>query len=70
MPTLRMSPKRIQKAMTVIKKENQHNSSNMPKNDYYDVLGVSKDSDSATIKSSYRKLAIKYHPDESRQSRG
>ena len=36
----------------------------MPKNDYYDVLGVSKDSDSATIKSSYRKLAMKYHPDK------
>ena len=25
---------------------------------------VSKDSDSATIKSSYRKLAMKYHPDK------
>ena len=36
----------------------------MPKNDYYDVLGVSRDSDSATIKSSYRKLAMKYHPDK------
>ena len=36
----------------------------MPKNDYYDVLGVSKDSDSGTIKSSYRKLAMKYHPDK------
>ena len=36
----------------------------MPKNDYYDVLGVSRDSDSATIKSSYRRLAMKYHPDK------
>ncbi len=36
----------------------------MSKNDYYDVLGVSKDSDPGTIKSSYRKLAMKFHPDK------
>ena len=33
------------------------------KRDYYEVLGVSKDADSSTIKSAYRKLAKKYHPD-------
>ena len=32
--------------------------------DYYSVLGVSKDADSATIKKAYRKLAMKYHPDK------
>jgi molecular chaperone DnaJ len=31
--------------------------------DYYDVLGVSRDADASTLKKSYRKLAMKYHPD-------
>ena len=33
------------------------------KRDYYEVLGVDKSADDATIKSAYRKLAKKYHPD-------
>ncbi|MDD7268042.1 MAG: molecular chaperone DnaJ [Lachnospiraceae bacterium] len=33
------------------------------KRDYYEVLGVSKGADDSTIKSAYRKLAKKYHPD-------
>ena len=36
----------------------------MAKRDYYEVLGVAKDADKAAIKKSYRKLAIKYHPDK------
>ena len=33
------------------------------KRDYYEVLGVNKNADAATIKRAYRKLAKKYHPD-------
>ena len=36
----------------------------MEKRDYYEVLEVSRDADGTTIKKSYRKLAIKFHPDE------
>ena len=35
----------------------------MAKRDYYDVLGIGKDTDQDSIKSAYRKLALKYHPD-------
>lgn len=31
--------------------------------DYYEILGVSRDADSDTIKKAFRKLALKYHPD-------
>ena len=31
--------------------------------DYYEVLGVDKNADDATIKKAYRQLAKKYHPD-------
>ena len=33
------------------------------KRDYYEVLGLDKSADVATIKKAYRKLAKKYHPD-------
>ena len=42
----------------------------MAKRDYYEVLGVSKDSSADQIKSSYRKLAVKYHPDKNKGDKG
>lgn len=35
----------------------------MSKRDYYDVLGVSKNTDDKDIKKAYRRVAMKYHPD-------
>ena len=32
--------------------------------DYYEVLGVTRDADSRTIKTAYRRLAVQYHPDK------
>jgi molecular chaperone DnaJ len=37
----------------------------MSKRDYYDVLGVKRDANEADIKKSYRRLAMKHHPDRS-----
>jgi molecular chaperone DnaJ len=35
----------------------------MSKRDYYEVLGVSKNTDKKDIKKAYRRVAMKYHPD-------
>ena len=38
----------------------------MARRDYYDVLGVNKDSTPDQIKSAYRKQAVKHHPDKNK----
>src|SRR5512147_2805358 len=36
----------------------------MTDRDYYEILGVARDADQAAIKSAFRKLAMKLHPDQ------
>lgn len=36
----------------------------MSKRDYYEILGVPRNADQDTIKKSYRRLALQYHPDK------
>lgn len=36
---------------------------NVTKSDYYEVLSVSRDASDQELKTSYRKLAMQYHPD-------
>ena len=38
--------------------------------DYYEILSVSRDADLTQVKRSYRKLAMKYHPDRTQGDKG
>jgi molecular chaperone DnaJ len=40
---------------------------NRTKADYYEILGVPRDADTKAIKSAFRKLAMKFHPDRNKE---
>ncbi|KAI8634724.1 hypothetical protein F5Y19DRAFT_122182 [Xylariaceae sp. FL1651] len=61
-PEDRSIVKEIRKAELELKKSQRK--------DYYKILGIAKDSDDATIKKAYRKLAIIHHPDKNRDDEG
>ena len=41
----------------------------MADRDFYDILGVQKNASNDEIKKSYRKLAMKYHPDRNKDDK-
>ena len=41
----------------------------MAKQDYYDLLGVDRNASESELKSAFRKMAMKYHPDRNKDDK-